>query len=153
MKAICRLAGLLNVHIIYLQNATSPRMLSQHLIKLSTWVIKHGLHRRGTTELFAALMVMDENGDLRMSERGWEVVRMLSVAKALSYDVLNEVGDLLFECLTPSDRSTDMGDGVADGGTKTWRFEFMRASVRQELCGDIASDHSGLVEDVTERSS
>jgi hypothetical protein len=81
---------LLNVHIIYLHQS-SPRDLSRHLLALSSRLLEHEMHRRGTVEFLASMMTVVEGETIAMNDHAWEVITMMSVAKSLRLDVLNNV--------------------------------------------------------------
>jgi hypothetical protein len=55
------------------------------------------MHRRGTVEFLASMMTVVEGETIAMNDHAWEVITMMSVAKSLRLDVLNNVGDLLFD--------------------------------------------------------
>jgi hypothetical protein len=141
MKATCRLAALLNVHIIYLHQS-SPRDLSRHLLALSSRLLEHEMHRRGTVEFLASMMTVVEGETIAMNDHAWEVITMMSVAKSLHLDVLNKVGDLLFECLTTemgslsgSEASGNSESESTEKETIVLKFEKMRERVKNDLCG------------------
>jgi hypothetical protein len=58
-------------------------------------LLKHYFDRQGAVVLLASLLSMDENG-FRLDKRAWDAARVLSVAKSLSLEILDERGSLLF---------------------------------------------------------
>jgi hypothetical protein len=142
MKATCRLAALLNIHSIYLDHSRSFRDLSRQLLSLSARMLEHEMHRRGTVEYLAALMMVaqGDGNDMVMSDHSWEMVRMTSVTQSLTLDVLRELEDLLFACLTPGDEnwSPERDEFEHSGESKAVkRTNF--GSVMEKVRGQIGS--------------
>jgi hypothetical protein len=128
MRESCRLAALLYIHSIYLDYSDSFRDLSRHLIRLSSRVLEHEMHRRGTVEFLVCTLMVEERGEIKVQDRAWGMVRMMNVVKSLSVDILIEMSNLLFECLTmgigsQSSSGFDNISGSACEATKGFGFQ------------------------------
>lgn len=88
------------------------------------------------------MMTVVEGETLAMNDYAWEVITMMSVAKSLHLDVLNKVGDVLFECLTTEVGSSSGGgaSGNSENEEKekekiVLKFEKVGEMVKNDFCG------------------
>jgi len=77
---------------------------------------------------------MDENG-FRLNEGAWEVARVLSVAKTLSLETLNEMGNLLFAYLI------DGLDPTVTADMQHLRYSSVIGRIKDEI-GPVKSSES-----------
>lgn len=86
------------------------------------------MHRRGTVEFLVSTLLLEESGEIKVQDRAWGMVRMMNAVKSLSVDILIEMSNLLFECLTMSIGSQsrsgfDNISGSAFEATKGFGFQ------------------------------
>ena len=126
IQSLCRLASLIYIHAVlwdYRQSLVSTDQymgwIQSHIEETSAWSCS-------IEALLWILLSLGDNGRSQNSKRMRFVLRMMMIARLLSFESWNKVNDILFDCLVVEDSS------VAKGLDLRWNAEQIRAEVTSD---------------------
>jgi len=126
VQSLCRLASLIYIHAVlwdYRQSLVSTDQyvswIQSHVEDTSNW--------NGSIEtLLWILLSLGDNGRSQNSKRVRFVLRMMTIARLLSFESWNKVNDILFHSLVVEDSS------VVKGFDLRWNAEQIRAEITSD---------------------
>jgi hypothetical protein len=126
VQNLCRLASLIYLHAVLWDYRQSLVLADQYVDWIQSHVEETSNWNGSIETLLWILLSLGDSGRSQNSKRVRFVLRMMTIARLLSFESWNKVNDILFHGLVVEDSS------VAEGFDLRWNAEQIRAEITSD---------------------